>query len=71
MKLIDLEPEWLSDDVFIFKSPTGKGNWLTCKRIIMESNEQEKLIYENNKFKNEIVVMTIPDFAWNFEGNDF
>lgn len=72
MKLIDLEPAWLSQDVFIFKSPSGHGNWITCKRVALSRMEQYKMIYEDNpQFKGTPVVMTVPEMAWSFEGNDF
>jgi len=72
MKLTDLDPVWLSPDVFIFKSPSGKGDLLTCKRVLMSRSEQQKLIYEEHpEYKGIPVVMTNPDFAWGFEGNDF
>ena len=72
MKLTDLEPEWLSPDVFIFRSPTGRGDLLTCKRVAMPQREQYALIYDKNpQYKGRPVVLTVPDFAWKFEGNDF
>lgn len=72
MKLLDLEPAWLSPDVFIFRSPVGHRDLVTCKRIPMTRNEQYALIYEKNpQYKGKIVVLTVPEFAWKFEGNDF
>lgn len=72
MKLADFEPAWLSADVFIFKNPTGGDDWLTCKRIAMPIREQYALIYEKNpQYVAECVVMTAPECAWKFEGNDF
>ena len=72
MRLIDLEPSWLSKDVFIFRNPTGGKDWLTCKRVEIRLRDQYKLIYEDNsRFIEETVVMTRPEFAWKFEGSDF
>ena len=78
VKLTDLEPEWLTSDVFIFKSPTGRGDWLTCKRVAMSTKDQQKLIYGDwmdastrTKWVGKSVVLTTPDCAWKFEGNDF
>jgi hypothetical protein len=72
MKLTELEPEWLSPDVFIFKSPSGHGDLLTCKRVPMSMRDQYELIYkENPKFKGKPVVMTVESMAWRFAGNDF
>ena len=72
MKLIDLDPKWLSPDVFIFRSPTGNGDLLTCKRVPMSRKEQYALIYEKNpQYKGIPVVMTRDETAWNFSGHDF
>lgn len=72
MKLIDLQPFWLSPDVFIFRSPCGYRDWLTCKRVKMTIKEQSRLIWHDNpQYKEEEVVLTVANFAWKFEGNDF
>jgi hypothetical protein len=72
VKLIDLEPAWLTPDVFIFRNPTGGKDWLTCKRVLMTMHEQYELIYEKNpQYVGSTVVSSKPDCAWKFEGNDF
>ena len=78
MRLVDLEPKWLSPDVFIFKNPTGGNDWLTCKRVPMNNKDQYRLVYGGwtaNSVKTEwngkSVVFTKADFAWQFRGNDF
>ncbi len=72
MRLIDLEPEWLSPDVFIFKSPSGYGDLITCKRVPMSMKEQQELIYKKNpQYVGRTVVMTQPDMAWSFDENEF
>jgi hypothetical protein len=72
MKLTDLDPAWLTPDVFIFRSPTGHGNWITCKRVPMTRMEQQDLIYgEGSPYIGQPVVATVPEMAWSFEGNDF
>lgn len=72
MRLVGLEPAWLSDDVFIFRSPSGHGDLLTCKRVKMSFKDQHELVYKKNpQYVGKVVVMTEPDFAWHFEGNDF
>jgi hypothetical protein len=71
VRLIDLNPRWLSKDVLLFRSPSGAGNWITCKRVRMSSEDQYKLIYEANPdLKGQCVVMTVPDMAWKFSGDD-
>lgn len=69
MRLTDLEPQWLTPDMFMFKSPSGHGDWLTCKRVPMGLKEQYDMIYPAHKGK--IVVQTVEGMAWKFEGNDF
>lgn len=72
MKLTDLSPRWLSPNVFMFKSPSGAGDWLTCKRVAMSFKDQMHLIYEENlDLKGQTVVHTRPEMAWTFAGNDF
>lgn len=72
MKLTDLEPQWLSPDMFIFRNPTGGKDWLTCKRVPMTTREQYELIYKQYpKYLGQVVVTTVPEIAWAFEGNDF
>jgi len=72
MKLTDLEPAWLTPDLFIFRKPTGGNNWLTCKRVVMSRHEQYELIYEKNpQYVGKTVVTSVPEVAWKFEGNDF
>jgi len=72
LKLLDFEPEWLSNDVFIFRSPNGNCDLLTCKRVVMPMKEQYALIYKANpQYIGKAVVMTKPDFAWSFIVNNF
>lgn len=72
MKLTDLEPHWLTPDMFVFKSPSGKGDLITCKRVPMTRMEQMEAVYlQNPQFKGIPVVLTVADMAWEFKGNDF
>lgn len=72
MKLTELQPRWLSPDVFLFKNPTGGKDWLTCKRVVMTQREQMALVYEQHPdLKGQCIVLTVPGMAWTFEGNDF
>jgi hypothetical protein len=72
MKLIDLQPAWLSPDVFVFVSPAGRGDLVTCKRVAMPKEDQYALVYEKNpQYVGRTVVMTAPDMVWQFEGDDF
>lgn len=71
MKLTELSPQWLSEDMFIFKNPLGGRYWLTCKRTIITRREQCILASKVKELHEGNVVMTNPEMAWNFTGNDF
>jgi hypothetical protein len=72
MKLADLEPRWLSPDVFIFKNPTGGTDLLTCKRRAIPREEQYALIYRDNpQYVGQTVVMTQDNMVWQIDGDDF
>ena len=66
MKLIDLQPRWLSPDVFIFKSPVGHGDWLSCKRSPLP--RQHEFFYRMcPDLVGQSIVGTKADFCWNFQ----
>ena len=44
MKLTDLEPRWLSANVFAFRCPHCQKVWLTCKNVAMSNKDQRELI---------------------------
>jgi hypothetical protein len=44
VKLTELEPRWLSPDVFSFKCPHCQKTTLLCKRILLSFNEQVTLV---------------------------
>lgn len=71
MKLTELDPRWITPDVFIFRSPSGAGDWLTCKRAPIP--HQHRFFYEQcPELKGQHIVGTRDDFCWSFEaGGDF
>ena len=72
MKLIDLEPSWLSPDLFIFRNPTGGIHWLTCKRKCMSFCDQAALVWEAHpELVTRPIVLTEPNMAWRINGDDF
>ena len=78
MKLTELDPHWLTPDVFIFRTPAGGNYWLTCKRVVMSTRDQQQLVYGDHmdpstktEWVGKSVVLTTPECAWRFEGNDF
>jgi hypothetical protein len=70
MKLVDLEPRWLSPNVFIFKCPHCKTAVLSCKNIPMTNKEQRELLESHGLLMRD-VTPTNDDFAWSFSGTDF
>ena len=71
MKLTELSPRWLSKDVLMFRSPSGAGNWITCNRVAMTRHDQCKVVWEDNPdLKDQVIVLTKPDMAWTFSGDD-
>ncbi len=74
MRLVDLEPRWLTPDVFLFRSPTGRRDWLTCKRAPLPPDVwQHDWIYQHcPDLVGQTIVGTKPEFCWTFEpGADF
>lgn len=80
LKLTDLEPRWLSDNVFTFKCPhcvsggREKPYWLCCKNVAMDHREQFRLFYENGGFARGngfIVVPMRADAIWTWNTRDF
>lgn len=74
MKLTDLEPRWLSENVFTFRCPHCQKVWLTCKNIVMGNKEQMNLAIAANLEptgpKYGAVLMD-PSCAWVWTTTDF
>jgi len=84
MRLVDLEPRWLTSNVFIFRCPHcvargGDGkydqNWLSCKNGAMSTRDQI-LLFEQHKDLIDgkgafIVVPCKADHSWSISGVDF
>lgn len=71
MRLIDLEPKWLTPDMFAFRCPCGHKNWLTCKTKPMGSKEQYAILEAAfGEDWNLMSVATKPSFGWTIkDGN--
>jgi hypothetical protein len=69
VKLIELEPRWIHSDLFVFRCPHCRKDWLTCKRISMPDQVQYDL-YEQafGADWNMEVVPCSPSFAWSIVG---
>lgn len=71
MKLIELEPMWLSPNVFIFRNPTGRGAWLLCKDIVMKRSDQYSLVNtQMPEIANEDIIPCEVDVSWKFSNNN-
>jgi hypothetical protein len=79
MKLTDLSPCWIHENVFAFKCPCAlcqakdaDAMWLCCKNAAMESRSQYELFEQTfGDDWNQIVVPMNESFAWTISGRDF
>lgn len=68
MRLVDLEPRWLNEHVFIFRCPTKPQFWLSCTAVRMTMDEQKALFAEHHHC---YVLPCNHAAAWEIEGRDF
>ena len=78
MRIVDLEPRWLSETVFVFRCPcclgTERALWLSCKSASMEGGAQRDLFRDAGlepSGKGAVVVGTVDDCAWSVSSKDF
>jgi hypothetical protein len=74
LKLTDLEPKWLTPDVFSFKCPHCKLVKLLCKKIPLSFKEQVRLVNPAPEDEYDFPVDFVPmnaECAWKFSGDDF
>jgi hypothetical protein len=72
MRLIDLQPRWLSPDVFIFLCPHCQKDWLLCKRVVMSFREQCALVLKDRTDDEDWPADMVPmaaDACWTIVGN--
>lgn len=75
MRLSELSPRWLLNEpggrrFLLFKSPSGHGDWITCKNFAMSIKDQNKLVYEDTPdLRGQPVVLTKADCAWSMDGD--
>jgi len=67
MKLIELEPRWIHENVFVFLCPHCKTELLSCKNTIMYTHEQCELFAAKLGEWADRVVPCKPEFMWNFQ----
>ena len=70
MKLIELEPRWITPNLFVFLCPHCRNVLLTCRNIPMSRQEQHEL-YENEFGEdwNTLVVPSKPEAVWSISGS--
>lgn len=72
MRLTDLDPRWVTPDMFIFKNPTGGRFWLSCKRVSMHPCNQIDLAKARYPDLDDLhIVSGREGHSWAFEGDDF
>jgi hypothetical protein len=74
IRLIELEPRWLSEQVFAFRCPHCKQIWLTCKNVVMGFGQQRDLAIAANLEPigpRYGAVLTDEACAWKWESTDF
>jgi len=75
MRLIDLQPRWLSENVFVFKCPhcvrggREQPYWLSCKNVPMKISDQFELWHASGL--EGVMVPMNEATAWKFSGKDF
>ena len=74
MKLTDLEPRWLGEQMFAFRCPHCRAIWLTCKNVAMGNKEQRELAVAANLEPTGPrygAVLMKPETAWAWTTRDF
>lgn len=72
MRLVELNPKWITPNVFVFDCPHCQQILLSCKNVVISEREQyehfEKALGED---WHMIVVPCRNEFAWAFSGDSF
>lgn len=74
MRLLDLEPRWLSENVFAFLCPHCHKVRLTCKNVVMLNKDQRELVVAANLEPTGPrygVVLMKEDCAWKWDTTNF
>jgi hypothetical protein len=72
VRLIDLEPQWIHENVFVFRCPHCRALWLSRKNVAMPDREQWDL-FEQHFGEDWMTLAVVPsraEFAWAFQGID-
>ena len=74
MRLLDLEPRWLTETMFAFRCPHCQKTWLTCKNVAMGHKEQREIATAANLEPTGPrygAVLMDPACAWKWDTSDF
>lgn len=72
MRLTELEPAWIHQNVFVFLCPHCRAMILSCKNIVMSFSEQWELFESKfGEHQNRFTVHCEDKCAWNISGRDF
>jgi hypothetical protein len=78
MRLTELEPRWIHENVFVFRCPccigTERALWLSCKDAAIERDAQRDLFRESGlepEGRAAVVMATRPEVAWSINSHDF
>jgi hypothetical protein len=74
MKLSELEPRWLDENVFVFRCPHCRNTWLSCKNAQISIKRQFEIFREANlepAGPRYGVVLMNAEAAWIVGGKDF
>lgn len=75
MKLLELDPKWIHENVFVFKCPhcvaggRAQPYWLSCKNVALSIHEQMDLF--EKAMHDEVVVPMRQEVCWKISGKDF
>lgn len=74
MRLSELEPRWVHENVFVFRCPHCRETWISCKNVAMGVGDQIELFQGaglDPQGPKYAVVPMRADCAWTIEGRDF
>lgn len=74
MKLSELEPRWLSDNVFVFRCPHCRNTWLSCKNAVISTGDQIDMFQAADLDPTGPRYAVVPmrqDVIWQWDSRDF
>ncbi len=74
MRLTELEPRWLSDNLFVFRCPHCRKTWLSCKNVPLSIEDQFTAFRAADLDPGGPRYAVVPmraEFAWTITGREF